>query len=159
MLGQSSLVMLCAGSILLLTPVVRPAKVSQQQLSEVISFSYWSIKSWFFSEENFYVVLIIRSSWGFPNALHYTTSGTEPYGPHWCPFTLSPCRCYARSPPCVCASSPGYWETDPLGVWSWETREILAGLSDTEVVAHVDVAISPWKASIVPTLHVPWRQG
>ena len=33
-LGQSILVMLCAGSMLLLTPVVRPAKVSQQHLQK-----------------------------------------------------------------------------------------------------------------------------
>ena len=33
-LGQSILVVLCAGSTLLLTPVVRPAKVSQQHLQK-----------------------------------------------------------------------------------------------------------------------------
>jgi hypothetical protein len=46
-LGQSILVVLCAGSTLLLAPVVRPAKTSSQQPSEVVSFSYWSIKLWF----------------------------------------------------------------------------------------------------------------
>jgi hypothetical protein len=61
-LGQSSLVVLCAGSTLLLTPVVRPAKVSQQQPLEVIYFFYWSIKLWFHTERKLAVVLIIPSS-------------------------------------------------------------------------------------------------
>jgi hypothetical protein len=65
-LGQSSLVVLCVGSTLLLTPVVRPAKVSQQQPLEVISFSYWWIKSWFLSEGKLDDVLIVPFSWVFP---------------------------------------------------------------------------------------------
>jgi hypothetical protein len=32
----------------------------------VISFSYWSIKLWFYTEEKLAAVLIIPSSWGFP---------------------------------------------------------------------------------------------
>jgi hypothetical protein len=72
-LGQSSLVVLCAGSTLLLAP--KPgtglfsgtiAKVSYQQPSEVICFSYWSIKPWFHTNGKLTVVLIIPSSWGFP---------------------------------------------------------------------------------------------
>jgi hypothetical protein len=66
-LGQSSLVVLCAGSTLPLAPTPRTrlfprqlgainlfsiivAKVSEQQPSEVVSFSYWSIKLWFHTE-------------------------------------------------------------------------------------------------------------
>ena len=41
-LGQSILVVLCADYTLLLSLVVRPANISCQQPSEVISFSYWS---------------------------------------------------------------------------------------------------------------------
>ena len=65
-LGQSILVVLCAGSTLLLTPVVRPAKSQLATPSEVISFSYWSIKPWFLTEGKLAAVLIIPSSWGFP---------------------------------------------------------------------------------------------
>jgi hypothetical protein len=32
----------------------------------VVSFSYWSIKPWFHTEEKLTAVLIIPSSWGFP---------------------------------------------------------------------------------------------
>ena len=46
-LGQSTLVVLCAGSTLLLTPVVRPANSQLATPSEVTPFSYWSIKPWF----------------------------------------------------------------------------------------------------------------
>jgi hypothetical protein len=60
-LGQSTLVVLFAGSTLLLALKLRTrhflganntfsgavAKVSYQQPSEVVSFSYWSIKLWF----------------------------------------------------------------------------------------------------------------
>jgi hypothetical protein len=42
------------------------AKVSEQQPSEVVSFSYWLIKLWFHTERKLTVVLIIPSSWGFP---------------------------------------------------------------------------------------------
>jgi hypothetical protein len=52
--------------MLLLTPLVRPAKVNQQQPSKVISFYYWSIKPWFLTEEKLATMLIIPSSWGFP---------------------------------------------------------------------------------------------
>jgi hypothetical protein len=52
--------------MLLLAPVVRPAKVSYQQPLEVISFSYWSIKIWFHTKGKLTDVLIISSSWGFP---------------------------------------------------------------------------------------------
>jgi hypothetical protein len=45
--------------------IVRPAKVSHQQPSEVISFSYWSIKLWFHTKGKLATVLIIPSSWGF----------------------------------------------------------------------------------------------
>jgi hypothetical protein len=45
---------------------VRPAKVSWQQPSEVISFSYWSIKLWFHAEGKLAVVVIVPSYWGFP---------------------------------------------------------------------------------------------
>ena len=57
---------MCAGSTLLLTPVVRPAKVSQQQPSEVFSSSYWPIQPWFRTEGIPIAVLIKPSSWGLP---------------------------------------------------------------------------------------------
>jgi hypothetical protein len=44
----------------------RPAKVTQQQPSEVISFSYWSIKLWFHTKGKLAAMIIIPSSWGFP---------------------------------------------------------------------------------------------
>jgi hypothetical protein len=44
------------------------AKVSEQQPSEVVSFSYWSIKLWFHTEGKLTVVFIIPSSWGFPTS-------------------------------------------------------------------------------------------
>lgn len=65
-LGQSILVVLCAGSTLLLTPVVRPATSQLATPSEVISFSYWSIKPWFLTEGKLATVLIIPSFWGSP---------------------------------------------------------------------------------------------
>jgi hypothetical protein len=40
------------------------AKVSKHQPSEVVSFSYWSIKLWFHTEGKLAAVLIIPSSWG-----------------------------------------------------------------------------------------------
>jgi hypothetical protein len=43
-------------------------KVSEQQPSEVVSFSYWSIKLSFYTERKFTVVHIIPSSWGFPTS-------------------------------------------------------------------------------------------
>ena len=46
-LGQSILVVFCACSMLLLTSVVAPCQHQWHQPSEVISFSYWSIKPWF----------------------------------------------------------------------------------------------------------------
>ena len=58
--------MLCAGSALLLTPVVLPAKSQPATPSEVVSFSYWSIKPWFLTEGKLAAVLIIPSSWGSP---------------------------------------------------------------------------------------------
>ena len=64
MLGQSILVVLCAGSTLLLTPVVRPAKSQPATPSKVTRFSYWSIKPWFHTERKLATVLIIPSSWG-----------------------------------------------------------------------------------------------
>ena len=57
-LGQSILVVLCAGSTLLLTPVVRPANSQLATPSEVTPFSYWSIKPWFLTEGKLAVVLI-----------------------------------------------------------------------------------------------------
>ena len=64
MLGQSILVVLCAGSTLLLTPVVRPANSQLATPSEATPFSYWSIKSWFLTEGKLAAVRIIPSSWG-----------------------------------------------------------------------------------------------
>ena len=63
-LGQSILVVLCAGSTLLLTPVVRPANSQPATPSEATPFSYWSIKPWFLTEGKLAAVLIIPSSWG-----------------------------------------------------------------------------------------------
>ena len=63
-LGQSILVVLCAGSTLFLTPVVRPANSQTATPSEATLFSYWSIKPWFLTEGKLAAVLIIPSSWG-----------------------------------------------------------------------------------------------
>ena len=63
-LGQSILVVLCAGSTLLLTPVVRPANSQLATPLEATLFSYWSIKPWFHNEGKLSTVLIIPSSWG-----------------------------------------------------------------------------------------------
>ena len=49
-LGQSILVVLCAGSTLLPTPVVHPANSQLATPSEATLFSYWSIKPWFLTE-------------------------------------------------------------------------------------------------------------
>ena len=65
-LGQSILVVLCAGSTLFLTPVVRPANSQTATPSEATPFSYWLIKSWFHTEGN----LLMCSSYlplGVPN--------------------------------------------------------------------------------------------
>jgi hypothetical protein len=40
----------------------------RQQPSEVVYFSYWSIKPWFHTEGKLTIVLIIPSSWGFPTS-------------------------------------------------------------------------------------------
>ena len=63
-LGQSILVVLCAGSMLFLTPVVRPANSQTATPSEATPFSYWSIKPWFLTKGKLAAVLIIPSSWG-----------------------------------------------------------------------------------------------
>ena len=52
----------CAGSKLLLTPVVRPAISQLATPSEATPFSYWSIKPWFLTEGKLITVLIIPSS-------------------------------------------------------------------------------------------------
>ena len=68
-LGQSILVVLCAGSTLLLTPTASyfSGAVDTSQLatpSEATPLSYWSIKPWFLTEGKLTIVLIIPSSWG-----------------------------------------------------------------------------------------------
>jgi hypothetical protein len=65
--------MLCAGSTLLLIPIVRPTTSQLATPLEVTLFSYWSIKSWFLTEGKL-VVLITASFWGFPTA---STTGTK----------------------------------------------------------------------------------
>jgi hypothetical protein len=55
---ERTLVVLCAGSTLLLMSIVRPATSQPATPSEVTSFSYWSIKPWFCSEGKLVVVLI-----------------------------------------------------------------------------------------------------
>jgi hypothetical protein len=65
-LGRSIAIVLCAGSTLLLTPVVRPANSQPTTPSEVTPFSYWSIKPWFLTEGKLADVLSIPSSWGSP---------------------------------------------------------------------------------------------
>jgi hypothetical protein len=50
-LGQITLVVLCAGSTLLLMPVVRPTTSQLATPSEFTPFSYWSIKPWFRTED------------------------------------------------------------------------------------------------------------
>lgn len=66
--------MLCAGSTLLLTPVVRPVTSQPATPSEVTPFFYWSIKPWFRTEGKLDVVLITPSSWGSPTGCLRTTS-------------------------------------------------------------------------------------
>ena len=73
-LRQSTLVVLCAGFTLLLTPVVRPATSQPTTPSKVTHFSYWSIKPWFRTERKLVAVLITPSSWGFPTASTTTLS-------------------------------------------------------------------------------------
>jgi hypothetical protein len=73
-LGQSILVLLCAGSTLLLTLVVRPAKSQPATPSEVNPFFYWSIKPLFFTEGKLATLLIIPSPWGYPTVCNCATS-------------------------------------------------------------------------------------
>ena len=67
LLGQSSLIVLCADSTLAPDSLVlRRAIFRHQQPSEVISCSYWSIKPWFHTEGKLLLHCIIPSSWGLP---------------------------------------------------------------------------------------------
>ena len=69
-LGQSILVVLCAGSALLATSTASNnflaslLLVSQQHLQKRLSSPTGSIKPWFLTEGKLTVVLIIPSSWG-----------------------------------------------------------------------------------------------
>jgi hypothetical protein len=74
-LGQSILVVLCPGSMLLLAPVVRPAKTSSQQPSEVVSFSYWSIKLWFYNWGKTYHCAHHTLLLGFPTGRQHHAPG------------------------------------------------------------------------------------
>jgi hypothetical protein len=77
-LGQSIVVLLCEGSTLLLTQVVRLGNSQPTTPSEVTSFSYWSIKPWFLSEGKLAAVLITPSSWDFLTAfIEHTPSGAN----------------------------------------------------------------------------------
>jgi hypothetical protein len=67
-LEQSILVVLCADFMLLLAPIVRPATSQLATPSEVMPFSYWSIKSWFLTEGKLATMFITPSSWGSPTA-------------------------------------------------------------------------------------------
>ena len=69
LLGQSSLIVLCAGSTLLLTPVVCPANVSGINLQIDSLSPTGSIKPRFHIEGKLAAVLIIPSSWGSPTRL------------------------------------------------------------------------------------------
>jgi hypothetical protein len=73
-LGAKYLVVLCAGSTLLLTPVVQPAISQPATPSELTFFSYWLIKPWFLTEGKLATVLIIPSSWGSPPTLQQPAS-------------------------------------------------------------------------------------
>jgi hypothetical protein len=75
MLGQSTLVVLCAGSMLLLAPELRPDRRHKQIVWSVakpasINLQKWFlsptglIKPWFHTEGKLVDVLIIPSSWG-----------------------------------------------------------------------------------------------
>ena len=79
-LGQSILVVLCAGSTLLLTPVVRLATSQLATPSEATPFSYWSIKPWFLTEEKLAIVLITPSSWGSQRTAITRASAASPDG-------------------------------------------------------------------------------
>ena len=69
-LGQSILVVLCAGSTLLLTPVVRPANSQPATPSEATPFSYWSIKPWFLTEGKLTCCTHHTFLLGFPTSKH-----------------------------------------------------------------------------------------
>jgi hypothetical protein len=87
-LGQSTLVVLCAGSTLLLVQSYAPDKApyiivwsccqaSEHQPSEVGYFSYLFNKPWFHTEVRIAAVLIIPSSWGSQLGGHlHAISGT-----------------------------------------------------------------------------------
>ena len=65
-LGQSILVVLCAGSTLLLTPVKRQPPPSVAATFWRLAFSYWIDNLGFIIEGKLLAVLITPSSWGFP---------------------------------------------------------------------------------------------
>ena len=69
-LGQSSLIMLCAGSTLLLTPVVRPTNVSGINLLKTFLPPTGRFNLGFILRERLAAVLITPSSWGFPTRHH-----------------------------------------------------------------------------------------
>ena len=99
-LGQSILVLLCAGSTLLLTPVLRPAKSQPATPSEVTRFSYWSIKPWFLTEGKLAATLIKPSSWGFPTQASKLSGAVAGEKKHFCKGSLSfpislLCYCFA----------------------------------------------------------------
>jgi hypothetical protein len=74
MLGQSILVVLCAGSTLLPMTVVRPAISQLATPPEVTHFSFWSIKPWFITDGKLATVLIIPPSWDFQRCAISATS-------------------------------------------------------------------------------------
>jgi hypothetical protein len=66
----------------------------------VVSFSYWSIKPWFYIEEKLTVVLIIPSSWGSPTGpvRHHLAPPLAPYIMRF-PYLLEHKRIEMK-PPC-----------------------------------------------------------
>ena len=67
--GAKYFVVLCAGSMLLLTPIVRPANVSGINLQIESLSPTGRFNLGFLIEGKLPVVLIIPSSWGFPTRL------------------------------------------------------------------------------------------
>jgi hypothetical protein len=89
-LGQSTLVVFCASSTLLLTSVVRPTTSQWATPLEVTPFSYWSIKTWFLTEGKLVDVFITPSSWGSPTACTHTSSTRhQRWGRFFIPFGVN----------------------------------------------------------------------
>jgi hypothetical protein len=128
-LGQSILVVLCAGFTLLLVPTSRHqlfSGASLQQPLEVISFSYYSIKLWFHTEGKLTAVLIIPSSWGFPTGPlrhHASTYLLQALPPVWLPEGLHTKQDYSITARCRATGIPDLIQTDLLPQYQLDQRD------------------------------------